>query len=463
MGVIISPHRNTPAVPRENKEKESWESLYRRIASARPLAGCRALLAYNSVLDRVVKLDEGVLSKLPKPSGSRRPRRVRDLQDFADALAFSIRHNIAMEVVCEQNVFTHISKLGPYREQIGGQTAIITNLLSKFQRSVVIVHADRFDARAAALYRRTKALVALPSHDGMRVVPAEKFVEEVEPEAHYIFEYGSGTEFASGRAGRNNRMIACPTTPIVFQADWEEVLPEIAPLVDFAFLAGLNHMGDDYETAFARVAEHIRLLRIGNPHITIHLELTSTQELMKLEQILHMVVRKVDSVGLNEGELLDVMDCLGHMPERGPLGQVEGMLAIMGLGPNRVHLHTMGYNLCKVRGKEEPARDGMLFGALIGAAAALKGKIPGPRDLDAAMKVPVSARGVDMLKAFEQVWLRQDTEELATKGYLKGFGIAAVPTRVVPKPKGTVGLGDMISSSSLAAELAFRNLGQNSL
>jgi len=335
--------------------------------------------------------------------------------------------------------------------------AIIANLLSKFQRSAVIVHADRFDARAAALYRKTKALVALPSHDGMRVIPAEKFVEEVEPEAHYIFEYGTGTAFASGRAGRNNRMIACPTTPIEFQTDWEEVLPELAPLVDVAFLAGLNHMGDDYEGAFARVAEHIRLLRLGNPRITIHLELTSTQELMKLERILDIVVRKVDSVGLNEGELRDVMDCLGHKPERGPLGQVEGMLALMGLGPKRVHLHTMGYYLCKVRGKEEPTRDGMLCGALVGAAAALKGGIPGPKDLDAAMRVPVSKRGLDMLKAFEQVWLRQDSDELATKGYLEGFGLAAVPTKVVSEPKGTVGLGDMVSSSSLAAELAFRN------
>jgi ADP-dependent phosphofructokinase/glucokinase len=458
LGAIISPHRNTPSVPRKDREKDSWESLYRSVKSARPLAGCRALLAYNTVLDRVVKVDERLLSKLPKPSKSRRPRRVSGIQDFADALAFSIRRNVAVEVVCEPKVFAEISKLGPYKEQIGGQVAIIANLLSKFQRSAVIVHADRFDARAAALYRKTKALVALPSHDGMRVIPAEKFVEEVEPEAHYIFEYGTGTAFASGRPGRNNRMIACPTTPIEFQTDWEEVLPELAPLVDVAFLAGLNHMGDDYEGAFARVAEHIRLLRLGNPRITIHLELTSTQELMKLEKILDIVVRKVDSVGLNEGELRDVMDCLGHKPERGPLGQVEGMLALMGLGPKRVHLHTMGYYLCKVRGKEEPARDGMLCGALIGAAAALKGGIPGPKDLDAALRVPVSERGLDMLKAFEQVWLRQDSDELATKGYLEGFGLAAVPTKIVPEPKGTVGLGDMVSSSSLAAELAFRNL-----
>ena len=447
----------------EDLEKESWDSLYRSARSARPLTGSRALLAYNTVLDRVVKVDAKLLSKLPKPSGFRRPRRVREMQDFADALAFSIRHNVAIEVVCDPKIFSEIAKLGPHREQIGGQVAIIANLLSKFQKSAIIVHADRFDSRSAAFYRRTKALVALPSHDGMRVVPAEKFVEDVEPEAHYIFEYGTGTAFASGRAGRNNRMIACPTTPIEFQANWEDVLPEVAPLVDFAFLAGLNHMGDDYEVAFARVAEHIRLLRLGNPRIVVHLELTSTQELMKLEKILDMVVRKVDSVGLNEGELLDVMDCLGHRPERGPLGQVEGMLALMGLGPKRIHLHTMGYNLCKVRGKEEPARDGMLCGALVGAAAALKGRIPGPKDVDAALGVPVSARGVEMLKAFEQVWLRQDTDELATKGFLEGFGIAAVPTKVVPNPKGTVGLGDMVSSSSLAAELAFRSPSQRLL
>ena len=444
-------------MPRKDAVSSPWDDLYNNVKSASPLSGSKALLAYNTVLDRVVKLDAGLLSKLPKPSQSSRPRRIRGLQDFSDALAFSIRHNIALEVVCDSTVFSDIAKLGAHREQIGGQVAIIANLMSRFQKTVVIVHADRFDSRAAALYKKTKALVALPSHDGLRVLPAEKFVNDVEPEAHYIFEYNIGTAFAAGKAVRSNRMIACPNTPIVFQERWEDVLPELAPMVDFAFLAGLNHMGDDYESAFARVAEHIRLLRLGNPRMTIHLELTSTQELMKLEKILDMVVRKVDSVGLNEGELLDVMDALGHMPERGPLGQVEGMLALMSLGPKRVHLHTMGYYLCKVRGKEEPARDGMLYGALVGAAAALKGCMPGPRDLEAAMRVPVSQRGADVLKAFEQVWLKQDSDELATKGYLEGFGLAAVPTKVVPEPRGTVGLGDMISSSSLAAELSFRN------
>jgi len=454
LGVILSGKMNSPTLPGE--DEEPWEELYKSVKRANPIVDCRAILAYNTVLDRVVRVDAELLSKLPNPSKSRHPRRIRDIQDFADALAFSIRHNLALEVVCEPAAFRRVSKLGPYKEQTGGQVAIVANLLSKFQRSVVMVHADRFDSRAAALYRRTKALVGIPSPEGMRVLPAEKFVARVDPEAHYIFEYGTGTAYASGKAGRNNRMIACPTTPIQFQDGWEDVLPDMASMVDFAFLAGLNHMGDDYETAFDRVAEHIRLLRIGNPRIAIHLELTSTQELMKLESILEKVVRRVDSVGLNEAELHDVMDCLGHKPERGPLGQVEGMLAIMGLGPHRVHLHTMGYYLCKVRGREEPSRDGMLFGSLIGAAAALRGGIPGPRDLASAMKVPVSQRGIDMLKAFEQVWLQQDTAELATSGYLEGFGLAAIPTKVVSQPKGMVGLGDMISSSSLAAELAFR-------
>ena len=430
--------------------------MYRKVKRANPLRACRALLAYNTVLDRVVRLDAELLSKLPKPSGSRRPRRVRGLQDFADALAFSIRHNSAMEVVCDPKAFAQVSRLGPYREQIGGQVAIVANLLSKFEKSIIIVHADRFDSRAAALYRGTKALVATSSSDGLKIVPAEEYLSRSEPEIHCIFEYTIGTAFATGTAGRSNRLIVCPSTPIEFQENWEDILPEVATMVDFAFLAGLNHMGDDYEAAFQRVAEHIRLLRSGNPNITIHLELTSTQDMMKLEKVLDFIVRKVDSVGLNEAELMDILDCLGHIPHRGALGHVEGMLAIMGLGPSRVHMHTMDYYLCKTRGKEEPARDGMLYGALVAAAAAYRGGIPGLKDLQASMRIPVSERGVNMLKAFEQVWLQQDSDELATKGYLEGFGLAAVPAKVVPAPRGTVGLGDMISSASLAAELAFR-------
>ncbi len=433
----------------------SWDKLYSDVKKARPLKSCRALLAYNTVLDRVVEVNSGFLKKLPKPSKSRRPRRVRTLQDFSDAFAYSIRNNVAIELICESRAFSQLSRLGDYEEQIGGQVAIITNLLSKFKHSTIIVHADRFDSRSASLYRKTKAVVPTISGDDVIFEPAEKFIEDVEPEVHYIFEYRTGTTFASGQAGRSNRVIACPETPIVFQKDWEDALPLAAGKVDLAFLSGLNHMGDGYEEAFQIVKEHIRLMRRGNPGITVHLELTSTQELMKLEAILENIIRNVDSVGLNEAELLDVMDTLGHKPERGPLGQVEGMLALMGHGPKRVHLHTMNYYLCKTRNPERPCRDGLLFGALVGAAAALKGGIPGSRDLNAAMKVPVSKLGLNMLQAFEQVWLQQETDELAVHGFLEGFGLAAIPTKVVEAPKRTVGLGDMISSSSLAAEIRF--------
>ncbi len=449
--------RIRPSLSSEKEHVKAWEAIYRKVKSARPLAGCKALLAYNTVLDRVVKVDAALISKLPKPSTSRRPRRVTNLQDFADTIAYSILSNVALEVVCEPKVFAEISKLGTYKEQIGGQVAIISNLLSKFEKPFIVIHADRFDRRATSLYKGSKALVATSSPSGPKFTPAREFIEDATPQTHYIFEYNIGTAIAAGAAIRSNRLIACPNTPIVFQKDWEEVLPSVASLVDFAFLAGLNHMGDDYVDAFYQVVEHIRFMRMGNPDITVHLELTSTQNLRKLDKILEIVVRNVDSIGLNEAELTDVMDCLGYMPKRGPLGQVEGMLTIMALGPKRVNLHTMDYYLCKVRNTELPSRDGMVYGAIIGAAAAVRGAIPGPRDIATGMKVPVSKHGINMLKAFEQVWLDSETEDLATQGYLEGFGLAAIPTKVVAKPKGTVGLGDMISSISLAAELSFRS------
>lgn len=453
---ILKYSNYSPPLPIEKNLVISWEKLYRKVKSSSPLNECRALLAYNTVLDRVVSVDEKLLSKLPKPLQSQRIRRIRNLQDFANALAYSIRNDFALEVVCDKYAYELISELGSHTEKTGGQAAIVSNLLSKFPKTTVIVHADRYDSRAASLFKNSNVKVGIPSAEGLELILAKNYtIENVEPQIHYIFEYRMGTSFASGRAGRSNRIIACPTTPIKFQEGWEDILPDIAQNVDFAFIAGLNHMGDDYEDAFYKVVEHIRLLRLGNPRITIHLELTSTQDLMKLSKIFEIIIRKVDSVGLNEAELIDVMNCLGHKPDRGPLGQVEGMLSIMGLGPKRVHLHTMHYYLCKVRGSEKTTRDGLVFGALIGAAAALRGCIPRPRDLTAAMKVPVSQQGINILKAFEQVWLKQETEELATQGFLDGFGLVAIPTKIVVKPKGTVGLGDMISSASLAAEIAF--------
>ncbi len=437
-----------------------WEELYRQAAAINPIEGSSCIVAYNSVLDLVRRVDRNFLSALPVPTDPQGfdGRDPEVLEDLAQALAHSMAHGSALELLCSDAVMGALVALGPHEVRPGGQVVNIAMALSNFGASRVVVHPDRFDERVAALYKGTNALVPRPGPGGLEFVAASNFFWDCDPEVHIILEYGKGDAFRGPPAPRANRLIAAPRTAVQFHPEFEECLAHVARLCNRTILAGLNHVGHDHLEAYRVVQRHIETIRDANPGMQIHLEFTSMQREERREALVREILPLVDSTGLNEVELAEVAQVLGGPNPQAIQGdiiaQLRAIRALQGLGVARVHLHTLGHYLCATPNDPRGCRTALLFSALVAAGRALRGKAPGPPDLPEALSVPLSDAGLAQIGRLADYLVEHGVEadRLASEGLQPEEGLVIIPTKVVERPEITVGLGDVISGSAFVAE-----------
>ncbi|MFQ6012810.1 MAG: ADP-dependent glucokinase/phosphofructokinase [Thermoplasmata archaeon] len=443
-----------------DRVQRRWEEHYAAVSKRNPLRGARALLAYNSVIDRVRVLDEAWLARLeaPKEVPPLFAKEVEDLDNLAEGLSHSISHGLALEALCSERVIRFLEGTGGFEVHLGGQVATVARLLSDFDAARILVHPDRFNWELASLYQGSGAQVPLGIASGVEYAPAEEFYWECAPEVHYILEYPEGLAFGDGPAPRANRFIAAPKTRIQFHREWERALPEAGRRADLFFLAGLNHMGPDYEASFRRVREHIRAAKGANPKLAVHLEMTSTPDLRKREAILDEIVPLLDSLSVNEAELADLAFLLG-LPDwqavrRDPARQLEALHLLRALGVPRVNMHTLGYYVALSPHPVERVRHALLFAALVGAGRALLGRSPGPAAIPQALAVPLAGRGFAAVVALaEGMGLAGRARSAFLRdGWRRDENLVIVPTRMVQRPRYTVGLGDTISGAAVFAE-----------
>ncbi len=438
----------------------AWEKEYEAALRANPLGGVRALLAYNSVIDKVRAVDDRLLKRLRPPEEAPPifAKTAEDLQDLAEGLCYSISNGLALEVICSPSVIHFLDELGGFEDRPGGQVVTVARLLSDFDAARVLVHPDRFSWEVASLYQGSRAEVSLQIEDKTEYVQAEEFHWECTPEVHYILEYSAGLSFGGSLSPRANRVIAAPQTKILFHGEWEGSLPFVGREVDVFFIAGLNHMGEDYEGSFDKVREHIHAVKAANQDIIVHLEITSVPDLRKREAIVDRILPLADSIGVNEAELADFAFLLGvprwEEVRRSAARQLEALHLLRALGVKRVNMHTLGYYMTLSPNPASTVRNALLFAALIGAARANGGR-PLPQELPQASQVPLSARGLKQLgRLSSHLNLKgRDRQSFLQEGSCEEEeNLVAVPTKVVKNPVHTVGLGDVISGASLFAE-----------
>ena len=151
------------------------------------------------------------------------------------------------------------------------------------------------------------------------------------------------------------------------------------------------------------------------------------------------------------GEKAIAEKLLAHDPVD-PIAVTEAMLKLAEkTGVRRIHFHTYGYYLALTEYKGEFVRDALLFAALAAAAKAKLGDVRSIDDVVKAMDVPVNekARAVEE-KLVAEYGMKDGIAEV------NGYQLAFIPTKIVAKPKSTVGIGDTISSSAFVGEFALR-------
>ncbi|MCD6373203.1 MAG: ADP-specific glucokinase [Thermococcus sp.] len=452
----------------------TWDALYasafeRVKARIRNVGG--VLLAYNTNIDAIHYLESGDLEERIRKAGvdevlkysEELPERIKSVPQLLGSILWSVKRGKAAELFIEScPVRFYMKRWGWNELRMGGQVGIMANLLGGVYGVPVIAHVPQISRLQASLFKEGPIYVPKVVDGDVKLVHPKEFGGEEESCLHYIYEFPRGFKVLDFEAPRENRFIGAAddyNTTLFIRDEFRENFEEIASRGKLAIISGLQALTEEnYSEPFETIRANLDVL--GEKNIPAHLEFAFTPDETVRKAILDLLP-KFWSVGLNEVELASVMEVMGEkeLAEKllandpvDPLAVTEAMLKLAErTGVKRVHFHTYGYYLALTSYKGEFVRDALLFAALAAAAKAKLGDVPSIAEVVNAMDVPVNERA----KPVEEALVR---EYGMAKGIAEvdGYQLAFIPTKIVARPKSTVGIGDTISSSAFVGEFALR-------
>jgi ADP-dependent phosphofructokinase/glucokinase len=370
---------------------------------------------------------------------------------------------------------------------MGGQAGIISNLLSSLELKKVVAYIPWLSQEQAEYFVDADNLFHPKIENGKVFLkhPREAFKPNIGSKVNWIIEYSKNLEVScDGRnftVPRDNRLIISSRPKwLRFDVDKEvyEQLDSIFP-IDGAMLSGYQIIKEEYEDGstykdhVASSVQVIEKLKSLNPELRIHVELTSIQNRIIRKAILTEIIAKhVHSLGLDTVEVANALNVLGHeelsylvimKEEYGITSLYQGALQLLkDLSLERVHVHSLGFYICiLVKGHPltlKEHRDVLLFSSILAAAKAVRGDIGNFMEAEVGLEVPISNDGIESLDDFKLYCVDRKlcTLEEFEYGYIYGpdHDAVIIPTKVVNKPKATVGIGDAISAGAFAAMIA---------
>jgi ADP-dependent phosphofructokinase/glucokinase len=363
----------------------------------------------------------------------------------------------------------------------GGQAGIIANQMAALGAQAYVYNPVLSKLQAEMYDSRVKFPVI--AGDTLRWVPIRDGVNSDWTKINYIFEYPKDTTYVFGErvvtTVRANRIILGTRNPLAamgFAEEMEPFLPEVGAAMDCGFMAGYHHAR--IEGRADTLAEFIdlslrqhKLLKSANPALKLHCEYLPMHNPEQEAVLLRSLVPRFDSYGINEAEIMRVLDCLGFENEAREIARAErsfslyqGALALWReFRLPRLHLHNLGYYLVIIAKpypvSPEKVRQACLFASAVNAVKAKRGGAV-PREAVAEMAgFPLSDVGLSQLEAFAEEARQAGypiTSDFTATGIMEceDHTCIIVPAHVVPNPVSTVGMGDTISSSAFAAEVS---------
>ena len=452
-----------------------WDGLYasafeRVKASMGNVKG--VLLAYNTNIDAIKYLERGDLEARIEKAGKEEvlryseklPESIKSVPQLLGSILWSVRRGKAAELFVEScPVRFYMRRWGWDELRMGGQVGIMANLLGGVYGIPVVAHVPQLSKLQARLFKDGPIYVPKVENGELRLVHPRDFSADEESCLHYIYEFPRGFRVFDFEAPRENRFIGAAddyNTTLFIRDEFRERFDEIASGVSLAIISGLQALTkDNYREPFGTIREHLKVL--NEKDISTHLEFAFTPDETVRKAILDLLPA-FWSVGLNEVELASIMEVMGerNLAEKllandpvDPIAVTEAMLMLAELGVRRIHFHTYGYYLALTAYRGEFVRDALLFGALAAAAKAKLGDVPSIEDMIKAMDVPVNERAKPVEEALAKEYgMRNGIAEV------NGYQLTFVPTKIVAKPRSTVGIGDTISSSAFVGEFALKRI-----
>ena len=476
-------------------EKRYTDAYFNIAGSLKDIRG--VFVAYNSNIDAIKRLNDGEMRKLIGMLGCNAiqekvvqyPREIRDPVDLMARLVISMRDGKAAEVpTYTTDIHEWLqNNLGFDRARMGGQAGIMSNLLANLGIQNVITYVPWLSKEQAEYFVDSPNLRHPAVENGELVLrhPREIYDHEIKPKVNWILEYSKGTNVCCAgecfTVPRDNRLI------ISSRPDWLHIdmsselydrLPQIRQKIDGALLAGYQMIKEEYEdgTTYHDYVEKavnvISRLKECNPGMQIHVEFTSIQNRVIRKAILTEIVKKhVTSLGLDTVEVANALNVLGYeelafavmsRDEKSVIALYEGAVRLLNdLQLQVVHIHSLGHYISLVS-KDHPVdveghRDALLFGSVLAATQASLGYIGSIDDTLEGLKVPVYEKGHKDLGSLAEYLVRKGVCSMNEfeSGCINALGhsLVIVPTKIVEKPVGTVGIGDAISAGAFVALL----------
>lgn len=444
-----------------------------------------ALCAYNAHLDAVVHFNQKTFTLLFNAWGSsdekaimrkskRKIRRVDSPQIFLAALLQTFITGKAMLLYTNAHVskwlVENLHSFAKYR--IGGQAGIISNQLASLNASPIL-YAHNFST-AVLPFVNSKVKIPIVKLGSLRLIPARQAKGLKEVKVNWVVEYKKGDElrFASSTfiAPRSNRVIlSTSSTPVIgFDDSLAHFLPELGKEVKVALIAGyhsleeIDESGASFEYYLEKEGFYLQMLKLHNPALLIHVEFVPAK-IQKIERsIYEHLESNVDSLGVNEVELLELTDKLGFSRLAKQLAAREDSISIYKaalavlerLKLKRIHVHNLGYSLIVLSKASNlnpvKQRTGVLFASLVATSRAVKGMQVSRGEISAALSTQLSQAGFEQLSLLS-AFLKSESFAITGIADLKSHFLILAPTQVAQNARTTVGLGDVISSTALVA------------
>jgi len=413
-------------------DESIWQKLYDNVSSI-PLNS--TIVGFNVNLDRIITVTPELLgsSLLNLPI----------LSELRLQLLHSMQTCTAEEwFVTDPHMYQQFTRLfADYGYLvIGGQAGIAAVHLASSGISDVlcITHSPGPDTQK------------ILTNAGVHLLDLKAGNEPSSDTIHLIFEYPPGlVPLFKGVNPRNNRFIASPahTTESVLipGKKMNEFSQEIAHYTR-AFLSGYQYLQTDEE--FCQAAEQCQLMKKNNNRMRVHVECVSVNDNKIIRGFIKHILPVADSIGLNEHELVLLLDCLNSNNKDpkifeilSPLQLVKGALLVCKKsGLIRLHLHTFGYYVQVIRNDCAHAEKSQ--NALLSAARAVAQAAHGTH-------MEISTAGIIAIAEVDKTFGPQISPGIFRT---KTHTIVMIPAIIVKDIKKSSGLGDILSSSAFVLD-----------
>ena len=425
------------------------------------------------------------------------PDEIRSPADFLAGLYLSMKEGKSLQWEIREKNREMLEWFDEYFEnpdemRMGGQTGIIANLLSILGVES-IVYLPLLSKRQAEIFRKERIFVPVNKNDIADFVPIQQaFRPNDDTKINWVFEFREGGKFPVPIednkiivAPRTNRFIVASRPPgliPVCDSEIEKILPQIGARVDRVIISGYQHLQEHYPDGktctdyLDLITKHLLMLKSKNHALRIHMEFAGIPNEHIRRDILLKISPQINSLGLNEVEILMALKILECEDEIELIKANENSYTLyLGtlrmaelLGLERIHLHNLGYHVLYLD-KCYPtsayaARNALLYASNIGATRALMGDFysrkPVNYEIEIGKTVSISYTGLKQLELFADKMLKEgikfNKDKFMDEGILefdKHYVIIA-PAQIAPYPQSTVGIGDSVSAAAFVADEA---------